>query len=250
LAFSVSLIHLKWSHYTQILLPHIVKYCANHWGPDYSCQIIVFLATLLTSDVLVLTPGMIAATVDSNGLLKFPAGKAAPTKRKSAKAAQDSSESILDGILRILSEPCDWKTEAETLGNLSFDDEEQSAIPRIALITAALSIVPQISSSFESTSAAIMQLLGSLLDALSKEDQTITLQKRPFVQGSSMATLHILLGEAIEVLAVISERNGGAGTDLLLKHWNIIVEDALLNYGSNEVVLRGVAKYCTILKDR
>jgi U3 small nucleolar RNA-associated protein 20 len=250
LAFSVSLIHLKWSHYTQILLPHILKYCASNWGPEHSSQIIVFLATLLTSDILVLTPGMIAATVDSNGLLKFPVGKTSAPSKKSTKSTHDNSEAILDGILRILSTPCDWRAEAEMLSNVSLEDEERSTIPRIALVTAALSIVPQISSSFESTSASIVTLLGSLLTALSKEDQSITLQKRPFVQGSSMATLHILLGETIEVLAVICERNGAAGTELLSKQWDVIIEDALFNYGSNEVVLRGVAKYCTILKDR
>ncbi|KAF9926096.1 U3 snoRNP protein [Linnemannia zychae] len=246
LAFSISLINLKWSHYTQILLPHIVKYCAAHWSAQNSCQIIVFLATLLTSDILVLTPGMIAATVDENGLLKFPLAKVQPSK-KSAKTA--GNERIVDGILRLLSEPCDWKAEADMLSNVVLeDDKENSAIPRIALATAALSIVPHISSPFPATTAAAMKLLQSLLQALSKEDQSITLQKRPFVQGSAMATLHILLGETIEILSVICERAGEVGAKLLADHWDIIIKNALYNYGSNEVVLRGVGKYCTILK--
>lgn len=251
LAFSISLINLKWSHYTQILLPHIVKYCAAHWNAQNSCQIIVFLATLLTSEVLTLTPGMIAATVDENGLLKFPLAKAPATKKKTAKASAEDSERIVDGILRLLSEPCDWRAEADMLGNVTLeDDRDCGAIPRIALVTAALSIVPHISSPFASTTDATMKLLGSLLQALSKEDQTITLQKRPFVQGSAMATLHILLGETIEILSVICERSGEAGAKLLASHWDVIIKDALYNYGSNEVVLRGVGKYCTILKQR
>ncbi|KAG0375311.1 U3 snoRNP protein [Mortierella sp. AD032] len=249
LAFSISLINLKWTHYTQILLPHIVKYCAAHWNAQNSCQIIVFLATLLTSDVLLLTPGMIAATVDENGLLKFPLAKAPVTKKKSTKAGAEDSERIVDGILRLLTEPCDWKTEADMLGNVTLeDDKDGSAIPRIALVTAALSIIPHISSPFTATTDAAMKLLRSLLQALAKEDQSITLQKRPFVQGSAMATLHILLGETIEILSVICERSGEAGAKLLASHWDIIIKDALFNYGSNEVVLRGVGKYCTILK--
>ncbi|KAK5808754.1 armadillo-type protein [Linnemannia elongata] len=249
LAFSISLINLKWSHYTQILLPHIVKYCATHWNAQNSCQIIVFLATLLTSDVLTLTPGMIAATVDENGLLKFPLAKAPATKKKTTKSSADDTERIVDGVLRLLSEPCDWKAEADMLGDITLeDDTDNSAIPRIALVTAALSIVPHISSPFASTTDATMKLLSSLLQALSKEDQSITLQKRPFVQGSAMATLHILLGETIEILSVICERSGEAGAKLLASHWDIIIKDALYNYGSNEVVLRGVGKYCTILK--
>ncbi|KAI8602190.1 armadillo-type protein, partial [Dissophora ornata] len=235
LAFSISLINLKWRHYTQILLPHIVKYCAAHWDSQHSCQIIVFLATLLTSDVLQLTPGMIAATVDENGLLKFP--------------SSGDSERIVDGILHLLSETCDWKTEADLLSHVTLEDEESTAIPRIALVTAALSIVPHISSPFGTTTDAVLKLLHSLLEALSKEDQSITLQKREFVQGSAMATLHILLGETIEILAVICERAGATGAKLLASHWDIVVKNALYNYGSNEVVLRGVAKYCTILKD-
>ncbi|KAF9085956.1 U3 snoRNP protein [Mortierella sp. AD031] len=249
LAFSISLINLKWSHYTQILLPHIVKYCAAHWNAQNSCQIIVFLATLLTSDVLVLTPGMIAATVDENGLLKFPLAKAPATKKKSVKASAEDSERIVDGVLGLLSQPCDWKAEAEMLSNVTLeDDKDNSTIPRIALVTAALSIVPHISSPFGATTDAVMKLFRSLLQALSKEDQSITLQKRPFVQGSAMATLHILLGETIEILSVICERSGETGAKLLASHWDIVIKDALYNYGSNEVVLRGVGKYCTILK--
>ncbi|KAF9948490.1 U3 snoRNP protein [Mortierella alpina] len=249
LAFSISLINLKWSHYTQILLPHIVKYCSAYWGPQHSCQIIVFLATLLTSDVLVLTPGMIAATVDESGLLKFPISKASANKKKSGKAAKEESERIVDGILRLLSESCDWKAEADVLGNLSLEGDDSTDIPRIALVTAALSIVPHISSPFGATTDAIMTLFHSLLKALSNEDQTITLQKRAFVQGSAMATLHILLGETIEILSVVCERAGEPGSKLLASHWDVIIKDALYNYGSNEVVLRGVAKYCTILKE-
>ncbi|KAG0201811.1 U3 snoRNP protein [Mortierella sp. GBA30] len=248
LAFSISLINLKWSHYTQILLPHIVKYCSAHWDAQHSCQIIVFLATLLTSDVLTLTPGMVAATVDESGLLKFPVGKAPSVKKKSAKASEDS-ERIVDGILRLLSDSCDWKAEADMLGNVTLENEDSAEIPRIALVTAALSIVPHISSPFGTTTDAIMKLFHSLLTALSKEDQTITLQKRAFVQGSAMATLHILLGETIEILSVVCERAGEAGSKLLASHWDVIVKDALYNYGSNEVVLRGVAKYCIILKE-
>ncbi|KAF9352647.1 U3 snoRNP protein [Mortierella sp. AD094] len=249
LAFSISLINLKWRHYTQILLPHIVKYCSAHWGPQHSCQIIVFLATLLTSDILVLTPGMIAATVDENGLLKFPTATASSTKKKSTKSSKGEPERIVDGIVRILSEPCNWKAEADLLSNITLEGDDNNAIPRIALVTAALSIVPHISSSFGSTTEAILKLLHSLLEALSKEDQSIALQKRAFVQGSAMATLHILLGETIEILAVICERAGEAGAKLLSSHWDVVVKDALYNYGSNEVVLRGVAKYCTILRE-
>ncbi|KAG0255909.1 U3 snoRNP protein [Mortierella polycephala] len=246
LAFSISLINFKWTHYTQILLPHIVKYCATHWDAQNSCQIIVFLATLLTSDVLVLTPGMVAATVDENGLLKFPLAKTASSKKNPSKTEQ---ERIVDGILRLLSEPCDWKSEADMLSNVSLEDEDNAAVPRIALVTAALSIVPHISLQSSTATDAIMKLFALLVNALSKEDQSITLQKRPFVQGSAMATLHILLGETIEILAVICERAGNTGAKLLASHWGAIVKGALYNYGSNEVVLRGVAKYCTVLKE-
>ncbi|KAI1314951.1 U3 snoRNP protein [Mortierella claussenii] len=249
LAFSVSLINLKWTHYTQILLPHIVKYCSAHWNTQHSCQIIVFLATLLTSDVLVLTPGMLAATVDEAGLLKFPIGKALTKKKSFPKASKDEAERIVDGILRLLSEPCDWASEADLLSHVTLEGEHTATVPRIALVTAALSIVPHISSPFEITTYAILELLRSLLDSLSKEDQTITLQKREFVQGSAMATLHILLGETIEILAVICERAGQLGSKLLASHWDVVIKNALYNYGSNEVVLRGVAKYCTILKE-
>jgi U3 small nucleolar RNA-associated protein 20 len=137
------------------------------------------------------------------------------------------------------------------LGNVTLEGgNDSSAIPRIALVTAALSIVPHVSSPFAATTNAILKLLQSLLLALSKEDQNITLQKRPFVQGSAMATLHILLGETIEILSVVCERSGETGAKLLASHWDIIIKDALSNYGSNEVVLRGVGKYCTILKQR
>ncbi|KAG0093776.1 U3 snoRNP protein [Podila epicladia] len=248
LSFSISLINLKWTHYTQILLPHIVKYCSTHWNDQHSCQIIVFLATLLTSDILVLTPGMVAVTVDENGLLKFPVGKASSAKKKTAKAPKGDTERIVDGILRLISDPCDWKAEADSLGNVTLEDTDSAVIPRIALVTAALSIVPHISSAFVPTTDAILKLFHGLLKALSKEDQTITLQRRPFVQGSDMATLHILLGETIEILAVISERAGETGSKLLSDLWDVVIKDALYNYGSNEVVLRGVAKYCTILK--
>ncbi|KAG0304218.1 U3 snoRNP protein [Dissophora globulifera] len=202
LAFSISLIGLKWKHYTQILLPHIVKYCATHWGSQHSCQIIVFLATLLTSDILELQPGMIAATVDEHGLLKFPSNKAPSTKKKGS--VNDGPGHIVDGILSLLSEPCDWKAEADRLSHLNLEegvntgdeemDQEVTAIPRIALVTAALSIT-------------------------------------------------------IEILAVICERAGDSGAELLASQWDITIKNALYSYGSNEVVLRGVAKYCTILRD-
>ncbi|KAG0221648.1 armadillo-type protein [Mortierella sp. GBAus27b] len=249
LAFSISLIHLKWTHYTQVLLPHIVKYCSAHWGPHTSCQIIVFLATLLTSDVLVLTPGMIAVTVDENALIKFPTKKLPSNKKHVSKGSKDEQERIVDGILRLLTEPCHWSSEAHLLSRVSLQDKENTTVSRIALVTAALSIVPHISLPFETATEALLTLLRSLLDALSNEDQAITLQKQAFVQGSPMATLHILLGEVIEVLAMIGERAGQAGTKLLASHWDVVIKDALYNYGSNEVVLRGVAKYCTVLKE-
>ncbi|KAF9584653.1 U3 snoRNP protein [Lunasporangiospora selenospora] len=248
LAFSISLINLKWSHYTQILLPHIVKYCSAHWKAEVANQIIVFLATLLTSERLELTPGMVAATVDENGLLKFPASRAAPSKKKGTKTSQEGPERIVDGILNIISTTCDWKSEADMLGDYQLE-EDSAEVPRIALATAALSIVPHISSPFGPTTDAILKLLQSLLKALAKEDQSITLQKRPFVQGSAMATLHILVGETIEILSTVCERAGSEGSSVLAKHWDLVILDALGNYGSNEVVLRGVAKYCNVLKD-
>ncbi|KAF9352003.1 U3 snoRNP protein, partial [Mortierella sp. NVP85] len=247
-AFSISLINLKWMHYTQVLLPHIVKYCSAHWDSQHSYQLIVFLATLLTSDVLKLTPGMVAATVDEHGLIKFPAKKPASNKKHATKGSKDGQERLVDGILRLLTEHCNWSSEAHLLSRVTLKDEENTAISRIALVTAVLSIVPHVSLPFDTAAEAVLTLLRSLLEALSKEDQSITLQKREFVQGSAMATLHILLGEAIEILAVLSERAGQAGVMLLADQWDMVMKDALHNYGSNEVVLRGVAKYCTVLK--
>jgi U3 small nucleolar RNA-associated protein 20 len=193
---------------------------------------------------------MIAATVDENALIKFPTKKPPSNKKHASKGSKDEQERIVDGILRLLTEPCHWSSEAHLLSRVSLQDKENTTISRIALVTAALSIVPHISLPFETATEALLTLLRSLLDALSNEDQAITLQKQAFVQGSAMATLHILLGEVIEVLAMIGERAGQAGTKLLASHWDVVIKDALYNYGSNEVVLRGVAKYCTVLKER
>jgi len=237
-------------HYTQVLLPHIVKYCSAHWDSQHSYQIIVFLATLLTSDVLKLTPGMVAATVDEHGLIKFPVKKPASNKKYATKGSKDEQERLVDGILRLLTGHCNWSSEAHLLSRVIMKDEENTATSRIALVTAVLSIVPHVSLPSDTAAEAVLTLLRSLLEALSKEDQSITLQKREFVQGSAMATLHILLGEAIEILAVLSERAGQAGVKLLAGQWDMVMKDALHNYGSNEVVLRGVAKYCTVLKQR
>ncbi|KAG0232192.1 U3 snoRNP protein [Actinomortierella wolfii] len=254
LAFSVSLIKLKWTHYTQILLPHLVKYCAAHWNKTNAPLVLAFLATLFTSDILVFAPGAVSAIVDENGLLRFPgaapAANGTKTKKGTKAAAASSSESnerIVDGVLRLLSQDCDWKDEAHKLSMVSLEDE---AVPdlHIPLVTAALSVVPSIALNWNAASEALLKLIKSLLGVLSKEDQSITLQKKPFIQGSAMATLHILLGEAIEVLAIVCERAGAAGAKTLADLWDIIINDALVNYGSNEVVLRAVAKYCLVLK--
>ncbi|KAF9166281.1 U3 snoRNP protein [Actinomortierella ambigua] len=253
-AFAISLIKLKWTHYTQILLPHLVKYCAAQWSNTNASQVLAFLATLFTSNILVLTPGMVSAIVDENALLRFPGAAPAANGSKSKKgtkaaaaATSEGKERIVDGILRLLRQDCDWVIEAEKLSMVSLEDE---AIPQlqIPIVTAALSVVPSVSLDWNATSDALVHLIKSLLAVLSKGNQSITLQKKPFVQGSAMATLHILLGEAIEVLSIVCERAGTAGAKTLADLWAVIINDALDNYGSNEVVLRGIAKYCLVLK--
>ncbi|KAF9975229.1 U3 snoRNP protein [Actinomortierella ambigua] len=254
-AFAISLIKLKWTHYTQILLPHLVKYCAAQWNKTNAPQILAFLATLFTSDILVLTPGMVSAIVDENGLLRFPGAAPAANGSKSKKGAKATTtaatnagnEGIVDGILRLLRQDCQWEKEADKLSMVSLEDETIPDLD-IPIVTAALSIVPSISLNWNVASDALVHLVKSLLAVLSEQGQFITLLKKPFVQGSAMATLHILLGEAIEVLAIVCERAGAAGAKTLADLWEVIINDALDNYGSNEVVLRAIAKYCQVLK--
>jgi U3 small nucleolar RNA-associated protein 20 len=101
--FYLSLAKLKWSNYTQICLPNIIKYASNHFERN-SYETILFLSEVLSTNVLILSSGSLSSSLTAEGLLRFP-------------SANKNQKSMVEGILEIMSKDYDWAKERDILNS-------------------------------------------------------------------------------------------------------------------------------------
>ncbi|RUP48500.1 hypothetical protein BC936DRAFT_144478 [Jimgerdemannia flammicorona] len=242
LCFAVSLFKLGWDKYTQIMLPYIIKYSAASFN-THPTHVIIFLAHLLSSNALNLSTGLVSSMITKEGLLIF-SNDLFPDKKVEAKYGAG----LVTGLLKIVEDKYDWGKETASLNLVEFE-QDINKLFRITIISAALNILPHVSIPHHLIHPSLSSLLTSLLDHLSSViSSDASPINAPFVQGSATMVIESLLGLTIEALAKVSHNAGTNGAKALSELWDKIVLEALLKFGRNEVVLRGVMAYLETLK--
>ncbi|KAL0082208.1 armadillo-type protein [Phycomyces blakesleeanus] len=228
--FFLGLANLRWSNLTQIALPYIVRYASLKFD-SHKHQTILFLSEVMTSNTLVLTPGMLSSTVSAEGLIRFPATK---------------KGSLPENILEILNKKHDWRQERDSLNAIDSDSNTPASI--IPVISAILSLVPVIQMPLETTFSALLSVFDSLHYFISEDAKNNTVSRVPFVLGHINFSIECLMGLTIESLARMVSSNGGHGLEQLTKRHSLLFTNALELCNENEVVLRGLVAYMKLLK--
>lgn len=83
----------------------------------------------------------------------------------------------------------------------------------------------------------------------SSKIQISPLTRRPFTDGSPLFLIQNLLGQAIETITIFVRRNCGNDENrFMFELWSLIVDEILIQFGSNEMILRGIAGYMEYMK--
>jgi U3 small nucleolar RNA-associated protein 20 len=111
--FILSLAKVEWPNFTQIMLPYIVKICTVHYK-KYFNQTVLFVAELLETQAIRVTPGMISSNVTAEGLLRFPTDTT-----KGSKAVKTS---FVGSLLDALRTEYDWEHERDVMNNVDVEE--------------------------------------------------------------------------------------------------------------------------------
>ncbi|KAI8646706.1 armadillo-type protein [Parasitella parasitica] len=230
--FYLSLAKLKWSNYTQICLPHIIKYSSTHFS-KYPYETILFLSEVLSTDALALNPGTLSSSLTPEGLLRFP------------NVASNGGKTIVEGILDLLGKDYDWKTERDRL-NATDMKAEESTMSAITILASALRLLPKVHVSVDKVFTVSMSLFVSLSDFLKKNAGNNDLIETPFVLAHENFVLETLMGLVLESLAGIAANNAAVFKEMKNIHGKL-VDEVLVQHSRNEVVLSGIYRYLDLL---
>ncbi|CAG8449551.1 3302_t:CDS:10 [Cetraspora pellucida] len=205
LSFCLSLANLKWEHYTQFIFPHIVRFSSNHWKVA-STKITIFLAHLLFTKTISISSGAVSAFITKEGLIKFPSVSTV-VKCVEGDPGLKTSQNILDELISLITRDCDWASEVHKTSLLDID--------------------------------------SSLVQYLKFENSSIMpYLKRPLTHGFPCVLAQNLLGQAITTVTNLCRISSGSNRiNHLMDIWNVIVDDILIVYCTNDVILRSVAEY-------
>ncbi|CAJ0900983.1 2569_t:CDS:10 [Entrophospora sp. SA101] len=149
-----------------------------------------------------------------------------------------------DELLKLIQQNYDWVTEVEKFSMLDLDLESDQ-VPLLALISASLTILKHVTAPKQVLYDSLVSLIKNLVNCLQLSDNLFSpLLKRPVTNGSPFYILQYLLGQAIELLVETCCTSENDLSDL----WDIMINDILIGYGTNEVVLRGIMKYLEFLR--
>jgi U3 small nucleolar RNA-associated protein 20 len=83
----------------------------------------------------------------------------------------------------------------------------------------------------------------------SSKVQISPLIRRPLTDGSPLFLIQNLLGQAIETITIFARKNYGNGEiGFMFELWSLIFDEVLIQYGTNEMILRGIAGYMEYMK--
>ncbi|RIA94698.1 hypothetical protein C1645_709313 [Glomus cerebriforme] len=243
LSFSLDLSYLKWEDYTNIMLPYIIRYSTTHWETN-STKLILFWANLFLTDTISISSGTISSFVTKDELIKFP-----NIQKKSEESGSITHKSVTDGLINIIKQDYDWVSDAEKLSWI-YLNKESSFNSEISLISATLTIIPHLLAPFDSVIDSLSSLIKSLLRCLqSSKVQISPLTRRPFADGSPLFLIQNLLGQAIETITIFVRKNRGPDKiEFMFELWSLIFDEILIQYGTNEMILRGITEYMEYLK--
>ncbi|KAF7724248.1 U3 snoRNP protein [Apophysomyces ossiformis] len=231
--FFLGLAKLEWSNFTQVTLPYVIKYASEKFS-TYPQETVLFLSELVASNALTINSGMLSSSVTAEGLLRFPMVK--------------NSKSVPNGILDILSATYDWAKERNRLNETSVTEIECSNVSSIAVISAALNLVPSIQIPFDDAFKTIVSLYDSLLSFLATEAEGNDVVYEKFVIGRKNFVLEALLGLSIESLARMAATQEGDALSKLRTLQESVVSKVLALHGHNETILRGVFKLMDLFR--
>ncbi|ORX62666.1 hypothetical protein DM01DRAFT_1314200 [Hesseltinella vesiculosa] len=223
--FFVGLAELEWSNFCQIALAFITK-CAARFIKSSPRETVYFLAQLVSRNALAITPGAMNASVNSNGLLRFPSSLDKP-------------------LLKLLATALDWQKELDTLN--SFDVEDESApASGLATLSCVLTVLPAIElTSTRDIFDAVLNLVDTLSDTLSHMDKT-DIQSTPMVLGHTTFALTSLLGQTIHTLAALAQQDQTLISLLADRHAFWL--DLLNSHSQNPAVIKGIYVYLDLLQ--
>ncbi|KAG0957866.1 hypothetical protein G6F61_002202 [Rhizopus arrhizus] len=229
--FYLSLAKLGWGNFVQIALPYVIKYTSAHF--DTSTQeTILFWSEIISTDVIGSNnAGSLASSFTAKGLLRFPSAK--------------GQTSLPQGLMNIMNQSFDWEKERNAL-NATDMDADDCNISAITILASILHLVPVIEIPLDKVSQILISLLGSLKDFLKKDTANNVLVDAPYVLAHKNFVLECLLGLILEALAGIAEHDSNVLTQMKNIHEELI-NDILLVYSTNEVVLSGIYRYLDLL---
>lgn len=116
----------------------------------------------------------------------------------------------------------------------------------LSILASALRILPRVQVSVDKVFNVLMSLFNSLTSFLEKDMEYDELIETPYVLAHKNFVLESLLGLVIESLAGIAAHNP-AVLEKMKENHEKLVEEVLVNYSSNEVILSGIFGYLDLL---
>ncbi|OBZ87321.1 U3 small nucleolar RNA-associated protein 20 [Choanephora cucurbitarum] len=227
--FYLSLAKLRWSSYTQICLPYILKYTSTHFE-KHPTETVLFLSKVLAADALVLASGSLSSSLTPEGLLRFP--------------SFGSQKSIVEGMLDIITSSYNWELERDSFNTTDVYSEDRN-VSAISLLASVLRVLGKSQVSVDKAFPAIMSLFNSLLDFLQNTTDNSIINSS-FVLGHKNFVLESLMGITLQSLVEIATHNAAALTELKKMH-DKLVDDILLKHSQNEMVLGSIFLYLELL---
>ncbi|CAG8452160.1 712_t:CDS:2 [Ambispora gerdemannii] len=235
LFFSLALSKHNFDYYPSLIIPNIIKFCTKYWQtcPE---KFILFLSYMIsTGGFKIPKNGTTSQFVTGKGSIKFPINNELPTQ-----------------FLQVLRENYEWIEEAELS---SYFDINKSLIqvPKICLVASTLRIIPGLELEFSETIRTLTSLINSLVKALedgtsSKYSSFSPLIERQFTRGSPLVILENLLGLAIETFTNVCALAGNQGILTMNNLWKTVFYRVLMKYNHNEVILRAVEGFLSLLR--
>lgn len=111
----------------------------------------------------------------------------------------------------------------------------------------ALYILPRIQVSVSSVSPVLLSLFDSLLTYLKQSEQENDVIDAPFVLAHKNFVLESLLGLVLESLASTAAHNTAVFDEMKKMHSKLI-DNVLVSFARNEVVLSGLYRYLDLLR--
>ncbi|KAH8554731.1 armadillo-type protein [Umbelopsis sp. PMI_123] len=234
--FVLGLAKVEWPNFTQIMLPYIVKLCTLHYK-KYFNQTVLFVAELLETKAIRVTPGMISSNVTPDGLIRFP------TDITNGKKGDKTS--FVHSLLDALREEHDWEHERDVINNVDVEEDVEE-ISKISVVSAILSIISHVQISPEETLDTLVSLFESLNNALSKiQDNSIAISA--FTVGHKNFSLESLMGMVIKSITNVSM--GSGQLEKLPIYWDRFVNHVLIEHPGNEMILHGVYTFMDALQN-